>query len=202
MKPNPWKIAIIIAVVIVTVFATRKYDQWTAPEPQPDSTLVGSDSTQIVTTIQDTTEVEIGNTDDSGVPDSLCRWTHFRAATATYSVSGRAFGIHLQRVQITEVVTRSTIKGELWRLADGQNRITLRVGEGVQISKRDFTWNSEEKHWYDWIKPQVSLFSLVSRESGIVGLDLGWDDSKFGLMIGTNGEKPINHVGVRWRIYP
>ena len=202
MKPNPWQTAIIVAVVIITVFATRKYDEWRNPPPEPVDIMLGTDSTQITTVIEDTVEVEIGNTDNSsGHPDSLCRWTPFRVHTGRYEVEGQVFGV-VHRVRITSVTTRTTIKGELWKLADGQNRITLRVGEGVQISKRDFTWNSEEKHWYDWIKPQVSLFSLVSRESGIVGLDLGWDDSKFGLMIGTNGEKPINHVGVRWRIYP
>ena len=62
MKPNSWQIAIIVVVVIITVFATRKYDEWRNPPPEPVDIMLGTDSTQITTVIEDTVEVEIGNT--------------------------------------------------------------------------------------------------------------------------------------------
>jgi len=211
MKPNPWQMAILVAVVIITVFATRKYDEWTTPEPEPQDVMVGSDSLRYYQILADSLIrilelTHIDTSDNTGV------YSYEFSADTSYS--GVSFGISgvvtiwssrlPDKVQLTtrKMEVSSTITGTLWKLADGSNRITLRGGEGVRLSKREFTWDSEKKHWYDWIKPQISLFSLVSMDNGIVGLDLGWGEEKLSVMLGSNGEKPINYVGVRWRIYP
>ena len=209
-------IGLLILVVIATVAVVNWYHDTFDPKPIKQDTAIDSTKIEVETTINDTVyaEVENGNSEDgdntAALLDSTLSWCAFLATHERYEIRGEVFGKEVRSVKILRVTTRSTISARVEELAGGGYRVTAVGVDGAiiqevggELGKTTTAWEigvPVKPKWYEfaWFRPEVSVWSMASRQGALVGVGLGWERQRLSIDLGTDGSN--NYVGLRWKI--